>query len=889
MSGLNPIDAALNPKGAAAAAAPRSANPIDAALGHSSAQTAPNTSSVASGGKQPLSLSGVGRDIAAGAAWTVQHPIDAVTNALGAVVDRPIQGLLSGKGRPLTLEEQDKAAQDVEDRFIDKRVQKLFPVVGAVGNFAAGTAIAPSTFIPGSWYARGAKALGITKAAEAVSKSGVGRGTKSLLESYPSLHGLTPEARQKAVGMKVSEEMKMAPLAKADADLIKLHKRAMKAGEQTTTPDYHLGEILPEPIRQRLLYEAYTYGDATMKLEAKRLGYKVQPGDRPLTVPGPPVAHGEPRPSGAVRPAAEQGELPLSQRSQVPNSRNPNVDQGPNRTTPLLVPGHPIAPGELRSGGPRATPETADQLSFAPQQTGQFPPPGHGFHGARETPTQPQRLEGPPNPSVDQQLLGQNPFRNPDLTRGPRGTVHEPGLDLSQGVKEVPPQRAQGPAVPKDPNEGILSYHVKDQYTPTYTKGRQAEHEPGFLDTGKTNPGSANFEKMQGPRPDDMLPIEKRIEMRIAKGRTAVTERLTIKRMVDEFGITEQEAKGLLEKQTLGRLDILKRASDLSKWALVSVNPIPHALNIATLAYLAGGEKGLWQMLVRAGEYMRGHQAEETLKEMEQFGAGQTNFAQHGEVLSKLTEHLPEKIDNFAQKVDKNTFQRVQGLLDTLDTAARATRWEELKRLHPDWDGYKLADAVRNEIGDYSGAGTSRLVKGLRAVGGEFPAWRMSIMPKAVLRSLVTNPARIQRYLRAVRSGDQQLPYDIDPGGPIAGTAKEVADPLGSFFSASTVGPGVNAAIRAYGSRLKPNDFNLAEDTANTLEGYVPFGPQIEATRNTFHSPVDSLPARLGLSAIGAYGKRRPSQREAIIEKIMQETGMDRYQATRASEVWFRR
>lgn len=284
----------------------------------------------------------------------------------------------------------------------------------------------------------------------------------------------------------------------------------------------------------------------------------------------------------------------------------------------------------------------------------------------------------------------------------------------------------------------------------------------------------------------------------------------------------------------------------------IFLNPLPHGIkNVGELTYMAGGLpavfRGFKAMATGAIDHTRlqqmGALPEYTQHQLEQSFWAKTPI--FGPAWMKVAGPMQAAMERMEQGWR-------QGLLETLDKKLGTSGGlkEELLKGH----------MLQEHLGDY--ANQSALVHSFAALGGPFAAFRVGIVPKAVLRTIQNNPDRILLALRA-KYGLSNQPDShgakMEVGGPGDDFMRLATDPLGFFLSPSTLGAIGGASQQAqYGKNDTPGQL-----VARTLEQYNPVG-EVGALLNAITNGArpgghENLADRLVdviMLSFGAYFKR---------------------------------
>ena len=246
----------------------------------------------------------------------------------------------------------------------------------------------------------------------------------------------------------------------------------------------------------------------------------------------------------------------------------------------------------------------------------------------------------------------------------------------------------------------------------------------------------------------------------------------------------------------------------------IFLNPLPHGIkNVGELAFMAGGFpavfRGFKAMATGAIDRAR----------LERIGA-LPEYTQHQLEESFWGKYLPGwgKVAGTMQSAMQHMEEGWrQGLLETMDKKLGASSGlqDELLKGH----------MLQEHLGDYTNQ--SAMVHAFAALGGPFAAFRMGIVPKAILRTIAQNPDRILLALRA--KYQMQKPPDsgrneLTTGGPTDDWLHMASDPLGFLLSPSTLGfVGAASSQAQYGQ----NDTPL-QAIGRQIQSYNPLNEPME-------------------------------------------------------------
>lgn len=311
----------------------------------------------------------------------------------------------------------------------------------------------------------------------------------------------------------------------------------------------------------------------------------------------------------------------------------------------------------------------------------------------------------------------------------------------------------------------------------------------------------------------------------------------------------------------------LGKANPFATWAkkAVMVNPAPHGLrNVGTLAYLAGGIPAVFHGLVGMAKGID----KATLQRLEDMGA-MPLYIQEGE--SKWGKVANEALERMEQGWRA-------GLLKTLD--------EKLGKSAPGSAAEMLkGQMISEKIGDYRNQ--SAFVHALKALGGEFVAFRLGIAPVQVAKSLASNPEHLTGLLRTKqdiqdnRSSQGKFKNTYVFGGPEEDALRLILNPQSYLSSPASVG--IASSIK---------DENLAKSSTGVVDAimgaaasWLPFaGPVIEeakilggnAMSGQKMSWADMVMASVSSMVTGGYFQKNisPKQERTEAKKVKKAQGL---------------
>lgn len=224
----------------------------------------------------------------------------------------------------------------------------------------------------------------------------------------------------------------------------------------------------------------------------------------------------------------------------------------------------------------------------------------------------------------------------------------------------------------------------------------------------------------------------------------------------------------------------------------ISMNPFPHFFkNVGTLAYLWGGPEAFGRGIGHAAMGL----SSDKIQRLTEMGAGPGYVHD----IERTLESAPVAAIRAAGRASEFIGNRLelgyrQALLEQLDrTMGSSTRVINGVETVDKALEYQKAAVIRQALGDYRNA--ALFTSALEALGGAFPIFRTSIVPRAVGTALKRRPGYVETFPRAQK--------DINsPGGPMGGSPSEfeIAGPVDDLSrmllqpeafgsSSATIGP----------------------------------------------------------------------------------------------------
>ncbi len=261
--------------------------------------------------------------------------------------------------------------------------------------------------------------------------------------------------------------------------------------------------------------------------------------------------------------------------------------------------------------------------------------------------------------------------------------------------------------------------------------------------------------------------------------------------------------------------------------ANVMVFPFAHGIgNVGQLSYLGAPDREGLRVVVNGFRYMLGRATGGKLPgslvpdeaELTKYGAGQTYVHEHE--APGLWNHMGDVLGGEQMK---SWVIKMQTMLGHMETGWRAALWDALKH-NP--ETAKLDPLVRGAmVAQRAGdpRNVAAFVRSFEQLGGPFVAYRLGIVPRAVLDAIVRNPQRVLAAIRPVldlqdnRSREAQQRNTLMVNDPVENAARLFGPGFFSYLlSPSTIGL-----------------FGFAEQLAG---GYVRGEPWEQAAWNTLNS-----------------------------------------------------
>jgi hypothetical protein len=289
-------------------------------------------------------------------------------------------------------------------------------------------------------------------------------------------------------------------------------------------------------------------------------------------------------------------------------------------------------------------------------------------------------------------------------------------------------------------------------------------------------------------------------------------------------------AEAALKKNPLANMNPGKYVSNLQRAALF-VLPFAHMKNLTVLAALGpGGISTVAKGVKYARLISKGDRATlarvDSLKAIgagaEYHTAGTFNSAAGG--LGKIPV-VGKRLDTLSAKSTK--------ILTDYDNGLRLALHDKLKQ--KGIGDFEAGGQIRDVMGDYGNQ--SQLVKHMKNIGANFPAWRMGVVPKAMFKAVREQPKATNLYSRIQSNitndvvgpmlpGSKGNTTGFDTGGPAELGAQE-ANPLGlakAMASPSTMGP--LGEVPGFVNAM--SNHNVANWAKGEAEKFIPFGSIIQ-------------------------------------------------------------
>lgn len=380
----------------------------------------------------------------------------------------------------------------------------------------------------------------------------------------------------------------------------------------------------------------------------------------------------------------------------------------------------------------------------------------------------------------------------------------------------------------------------------------------------------AGYEKYKEETlPDlNMEPLYERIRRRFQVGREVVGNRRLVHGIEQTFDIGERSAETFLEKWAYGGFGAAKALSDVQTDAMLAIGA-PHVRNIAVLLHAGYGERAV---LAASRRFVLG--TEKRLSDKIKKGA-EALFTP-----KELHPASPVRLLTFANDAMRKATSR---MLTRWDMAARATALDALDRnpLTRNLSDEEKIARVNDDIGNY--AKQPHFVEfAKKFMGANFPQWHGYIVPTAMMRAVLRNPARVARLGMYEENFNDELfpdsPWRLSLGGGLAEFAGAVADPVRlatlqypSYFGSESMLGWAGGLGQLGRTALMSRKDNLAKRYASLGLAAVPGGLAVrEAEFNPYKEPGSPL-ERLGLTTAGPYfqkktvgARRRAMQRQML-------------------------
>jgi hypothetical protein len=233
----------------------------------------------------------------------------------------------------------------------------------------------------------------------------------------------------------------------------------------------------------------------------------------------------------------------------------------------------------------------------------------------------------------------------------------------------------------------------------------------------------------------------------------------------------------------MGAFEQVARVPRALMQAKLFLNPLPHGLkNVGELSFLAGGPRvvfdGIRAMLPGGVD-----------------AAMKDRMARIG-----LEPAYTHQVSNVLwSKVIPGYEALAGGLQDAMGRMEQSWRASLLKRLdrklgksNNDHDEYLKAYMVNKQVGDYKNV--NGFVKFFQAIGGPWVAFRLGIVPQALIRAVAEHPDRVEALARLQedpqrnRSAYGQRENTLEEGGPIDDATKLAVDPVKFMKSPASAG-----------------------------------------------------------------------------------------------------
>lgn len=283
-------------------------------------------------------------------------------------------------------------------------------------------------------------------------------------------------------------------------------------------------------------------------------------------------------------------------------------------------------------------------------------------------------------------------------------------------------------------------------------------------------------------------------------------------------------------------IDLARKATRLGNKAFLA-NPVPHTLNLTSLAYNKYGAPTAIKGLVNAARIATGTTGKgklaQNIGELQKTGAKSEYSNIFDEMGLTGSTHLPgsraaakiankalipaQRFSNFAQ----------HKILNSTETGLRAAALDAEKA-----GGKQGVEAARNIHKTFGTGPKSAAIRDIGDLGTPFAEFHLSTAPASGLSALANHPGRVTNAMKAQRD----MNSEVNPGGPeyrssVPGlsVARVLADPL-SYFS--NLGP-ISALQSPYGvpSQLKKGASGVANVAGDVATQFVPGAQQMLAIK----------------------------------------------------------
>jgi hypothetical protein len=258
---------------------------------------------------------------------------------------------------------------------------------------------------------------------------------------------------------------------------------------------------------------------------------------------------------------------------------------------------------------------------------------------------------------------------------------------------------------------------------------------------------------------------------------------------------------------------VAKTMSDLGR-AGIELNPLPHGgSNVGTLQFLGGGldavTRGVAAMVKPPSELIKGR-------------------------LISMGSAVPDYIGHHTGGIPgyKEAANAMSGILGQMEYGWRAGMLEHLDRvLGPTEAGskaeYMKGVLINKKLGDYHNL--TAFARAFASYGGPFVAYKLGVLPKAVLDSVRNNPinfetaARTGQQMQENRQGHQQ--DKLSASDPVSETGEMTTNPVGYLVNTATMG-------------LMRDGFELANDWTNPSGTHETFDQGIAKIAENHIAPL---------------------------------------------------